>query len=634
MIEVALFDIDGVLTDGMVYVDSEGKESKRISFDDIDAVFELKRAGVKVGFITGEDNGFIKYVKKRFVPDYFVSGCKDKLVYFKDLEEKEGLDKSRTCFVGDSRKDVKLLEYLEYSFVPSDIDNEIKESAKFITKAVRGKGVIKDVARFILKEGNAENVSVDIKNRYKELKGSSKGNQKTVAIIPARGGSKGIRHKNVKLLVGKPLIHYVIETCLQTPEVDTVVVSTDSNEIKKAVSKFNEVIIINRPVELADDDTTSEDVLLHAIEQIEKEGVEFNTILFVQATSPLSEPSDFSRLLKKINNGYDSAAFYVEDYGSFFGESYIFSVRLPRQHKKPRKREAGNAWAFCKQGFVKHKTRMFGQIGLCKIEYPKDLEIDSDDDLSAIERLLQIRERKKRHMYYQIRHNKNNEKDSKFDADYWGVIVDPDGKKRVRSQERALRIEDVKEECSYINQLPPGRILDIGCGMGDLLSGVNNDWEKHGVDVSELAAREAAKYGNIFVGCLKDAPYKDELFDLIVMHHAIEHFSNVEDEIVVVRDLLKHNGKLIVGTPDFDSAMARRYGEKYRLLHDKTHISLFSRISLRYFLEDFGFEIEKESFPFFETRHFTKENLLRLLNADQVSPPFWGSFMTFYCVKK
>jgi len=164
VIEVALFDIDGVLTDGMVYVDSEGKESKRISFDDIDAVFELKRAGVKVGFITGEDNGFIKYVKKRFVPDYFVSGCKDKLVYFKDLEEKEGLDKSRTCFVGDSRKDVKLLEYLEYSFVPSDIDNEIKESAKFITKAVRGKGVIKEVAGFILKMRNINNVSKDIKD--------------------------------------------------------------------------------------------------------------------------------------------------------------------------------------------------------------------------------------------------------------------------------------------------------------------------------------------------------------------------------------------------------------------------------------------------------------------------------------
>ncbi|MFQ5714593.1 MAG: HAD hydrolase family protein [Candidatus Scalinduaceae bacterium] len=163
MIDAVFFDIDGVLTDGMVYVDSDGKETKRISFDDIDAVFELKRAGVKVGFITGEDNGFTKYVKKRFVPDYFVSGCKDKLGYFKDLEEKEGLDKPKTCFVGDSKKDMELLEYLEYSFVPSDIDNEIKESAKFITNAVRGKGVIKEVAGFVLKKNNVNNVSKDIK---------------------------------------------------------------------------------------------------------------------------------------------------------------------------------------------------------------------------------------------------------------------------------------------------------------------------------------------------------------------------------------------------------------------------------------------------------------------------------------
>jgi 3-deoxy-D-manno-octulosonate 8-phosphate phosphatase (KDO 8-P phosphatase) len=91
MIDAVFFDIDGVLTDGMVYVDSDGKESKRISFDDIDAVFELKRAGLRVGFITGEDNGFTEYVKKRFVPDYFVSGCKDKLKYFKDIKKKGGL---------------------------------------------------------------------------------------------------------------------------------------------------------------------------------------------------------------------------------------------------------------------------------------------------------------------------------------------------------------------------------------------------------------------------------------------------------------------------------------------------------------------------------------------------------------
>jgi len=75
VIDTVLLDIDGILTDGAVYVDSSGKETKRILFDDIDAIFELKRAGVKIGFITGEDNEFCRYVKKRFTPDFFATGC-------------------------------------------------------------------------------------------------------------------------------------------------------------------------------------------------------------------------------------------------------------------------------------------------------------------------------------------------------------------------------------------------------------------------------------------------------------------------------------------------------------------------------------------------------------------------------
>ena len=58
MIEAIFLDIDGVLTDGAVYVDASGNETKRILFDDIDAIFKLKRSGIKIGFITGEDNDF------------------------------------------------------------------------------------------------------------------------------------------------------------------------------------------------------------------------------------------------------------------------------------------------------------------------------------------------------------------------------------------------------------------------------------------------------------------------------------------------------------------------------------------------------------------------------------------------
>lgn len=151
MIETVFFDVDGVLTDGAVYVDAAGHEIKRISFEDIDAVFELKRAGIKIGFITGEANGFCRYVRERFAPDFFLEGCKDKLGAFKLLMRKAGLDESKVCYVGDSKKDVELLRYVASSFVPADVDPGVKDSAKFVLKAGRGKGVIKEVAGHVLK---------------------------------------------------------------------------------------------------------------------------------------------------------------------------------------------------------------------------------------------------------------------------------------------------------------------------------------------------------------------------------------------------------------------------------------------------------------------------------------------------
>ena len=454
---------------------------------------------------------------------------------------------------------------------------------------------------------------------------------RTIAIIPARGGSKGILYKNIKLLAGKPLIHYVIETCIKTPGISGVYVSTDSREIKESVQEFKEVIVIDRPAELAADNTTSEDALLHAVKEISESGTIFDTILFPQATSPLSNPEDFSNLLEIIKEGHDSAAFYSEDYGFFFDESDVLSPRLPRQVREPRKREAGNAWAFKKDGFLESGSRLFGRVGLCKIEFPKNLEIDDDNDLQIVERLLLLKERKASKLYYKVRKIEGNDK---FEENYWGAVVDPDGKERNRLEEKEQRIADIKEELSYINRQPSGRILDIGCGMGDLLSAVDNSWEKHGLEVSKYAAAEAAKHGAIYEGRLEDAPFSDEFFDLITMLHVVEHLDQPEETIIKVRDILKHNGTLIIATPDFDGALARRFGDNYRLLHDKTHISLFSRISLRHFLEDFGFEIEREEFPFFDTRYFTEENLLRLFDTSTISPPFWGNFMTFYCRKK
>ena len=90
-------------------------------------------------------------------------------------------------------------------------------------------------------------------------------------------------------------------------------------------------------------------------------------------------------------------------------------------------------------------------------------------------------------------------------------------------------------------------------------------------------------------------------------------------------------GIILLGTPDFDSGCARLFGNNYRLLNDPTHISLFSNDSMHRFLRDHGFTIDYVEYPFFNTRHFTEDNLKALFNTSKVSPPFYGNFMTFYC---
>jgi len=150
VIDVVFLDIDGVLTDGAVYIDAAGNETKRILFDDIDAIFAMKREGIKIGFITGENNDFCKYIYRRLEPDFFSTGCKNKLSEAKKIIKEAGLDVKRMCYVGDSRKDIELLNFVKYSFVPQDADERVQSSAMHVLQSARGKGVIREVADFVI----------------------------------------------------------------------------------------------------------------------------------------------------------------------------------------------------------------------------------------------------------------------------------------------------------------------------------------------------------------------------------------------------------------------------------------------------------------------------------------------------
>lgn len=108
-----------------------------------------------------------------------------------------------------------------------------------------------------------------------------------LAVIPARGGSKGLKNKNIKIIACKPLISWTIDAALKSKYIDKVIVSTDSKEIEKISKEYGASVPFLRPKELAKDDTSSIDVMLHAIEHFP----EYKIVIMLQPTSPLRDCS-------------------------------------------------------------------------------------------------------------------------------------------------------------------------------------------------------------------------------------------------------------------------------------------------------------------------------------------------------
>ena len=215
----------------------------------------------------------------------------------------------------------------------------------------------------------------------------------TVAIIPARGGSKGIKDKNLSLIQNRPLIEYVLKECKECNLIDLIVVSTDSDQIASVVKEFDDsVMVIKRPSEIAGDDATSETAISHVLDELQLQGLAIKNVIFVQATSPLTQSDDLQRMLLSLDTA-DSVFFYTNDYGFFLHQDDLGTPRLPRQMRKPRIREAGNAWAFSAEGFKKNRNRLFGKIKKVEIDQIKSFEIDEPSDLILMDCLLYAKKR-------------------------------------------------------------------------------------------------------------------------------------------------------------------------------------------------------------------------------------------------
>lgn len=126
-----------------------------------------------------------------------------------------------------------------------------------------------------------------------------------LVIIPARGGSKGIPHKNIKPLNGKPLIHYTIDVARRVAKDEDICVSTDDPEIIKCVENYGLKVPFVRPAELATDTAGSYEVLLHALDFYEKQGRHYDVVLLLQNTSPFRTAEHVKDAIKLYRSDID-----------------------------------------------------------------------------------------------------------------------------------------------------------------------------------------------------------------------------------------------------------------------------------------------------------------------------------------
>lgn len=214
--------------------------------------------------------------------------------------------------------------------------------------------------------------------------------RETVAVIPARGGSKGVPRKNLRRVGGVPLVARAIATAREVAAIDRVVVSTDDPEIS-AVAREWGADVVGRPPELAGDEATSESALLHALETLAERGIDVGVLVFLQATSPFIDPRDLAEAVRRVAEGRESCVFSaIESWGFLWrptpagmvGVNHDAAVRPRRQDREPEFLETGAFYVMSADGFRTARHRFFGRVGVAVVRERNALEIDTEEQLA------------------------------------------------------------------------------------------------------------------------------------------------------------------------------------------------------------------------------------------------------------
>ncbi|WP_037682863.1 N-acylneuraminate cytidylyltransferase [Streptomyces griseus] len=228
---------------------------------------------------------------------------------------------------------------------------------------------------------------------------TSVGVRRVLAVIPARGGSKGVPAKNLAPVGGIPLVSRAVRECRASRLVTDVVVSTDDQAIAAAARQAGAEVVL-RPAAIAGDTATSEAAVLHAMDAHEAlHGTAVDVVLLVQCTSPFIVREDLDGVAGAIvENGADTAVTVAPFHGFIwrdadteatsgevtggYGVNHDKSFRPRRQDRPQDLLETGAAYAMDAPGFRKHQHRFFGHTELVRTDPARVLEIDDPHDLA------------------------------------------------------------------------------------------------------------------------------------------------------------------------------------------------------------------------------------------------------------
>ncbi|MGX5820024.1 acylneuraminate cytidylyltransferase family protein [Chitinophaga lutea] len=222
-----------------------------------------------------------------------------------------------------------------------------------------------------------------------------------LTVVPARGGSKGLPGKNIRPLLGKPLIAWSIEQGLASKYVDEVIVSTDDDQIAAVALEYGARVPFLRPSRLAEDSTSTADVLVHLIEELEKAGEYYDYIMLLEPTSPLRETGDIDAAFERLQSTPDARSIVgicqVESQhpafcvtltpGEFIRSGNDFKV-LRRQEIDQLYFYEGSVYISDMETYKQHKNFYHRQTLGYEVPKWKSFEVDDITDFLIVEAIL------------------------------------------------------------------------------------------------------------------------------------------------------------------------------------------------------------------------------------------------------